>query len=98
MAKLAQGERTEGIEQDPLENTDPDYTYDYNVVPGYLKRELSISGEDKIHIQPHAKSIQHVEAMMEKFKKKRQENEENAIQEVEENEVQPVEEEKQQVE
>lgn len=25
MAKLAEGERTEGIENDPLENKDPDY-------------------------------------------------------------------------
>lgn len=35
--KLAAGERVEGIELDPLENKDPEYSYDYNVVPGFLR-------------------------------------------------------------
>ena len=87
MQKLAEGERTEGIEHDPLENQDPEYSYDYNVVPGYLQREKSISGDDKYHIKPHAKSVKAVENMIGMFKKKREEKEKGiAIEEGEEHE------------
>ena len=68
--KLAKGERVEGIETDPLESKDADYSYDYNVVPGFLRKETSTSG-DIYHLQPHGKSIQHVEALLAKHKAKK---------------------------
>jgi hypothetical protein len=69
MKKLAMGERVEGIEKDPLESTAPDYSYDYNVVPGFLRREKSTTGDDKFHLQPHEKSVHLVNKMLEKAKK-----------------------------
>lgn len=38
ISKLALGERVDGIEVDPLENQDQDYSYDYNIVPGFLRK------------------------------------------------------------
>lgn len=39
------GERIEGIEHDPLLDKDSEVSYEYNMMPGFLKREMSISGE-----------------------------------------------------
>ena len=41
-------------------------------MPGYLQREKSIRGDDKLRIQPHAHSIKMVEELMSKFKKRRE--------------------------
>lgn len=75
MTKLASGERVDGIEKDPLESTEADYSYDYNVVPGFLRREKSTTGDDKYHLQPHEKSIKMVNKMLEKVKQKRRDRE-----------------------
>jgi hypothetical protein len=67
------GERIEGIENDPLVSTESEYVVDYNMVPGYLKRENSIRGEETLKITPHAHSLKHVEAMLKIGRKKKQE-------------------------
>lgn len=71
LRKLAQGERVDGIEKDPLESKEADYSYDYNIVPGFLRREASQRYDDKYHIQPHEKSIKMVNKMLEKVKNKK---------------------------
>jgi len=50
LRKLSHGERVDGIEKDPLASTEPDYSYDYNIVPGFLRREASQRNEEKYHI------------------------------------------------
>lgn len=66
IAKMSSGERIEGIERDPLASIDSEYSLDYSVVPGFLKREQSTSGQDKVRIEPHAESLKFVAQMLEK--------------------------------
>lgn len=73
MTKLGAGERVEGIEKDPLESKEADMSYDYNMVPGFLRREKSTAGDEKYHLQPHEKSIKAVNKMLEKAKNKKKE-------------------------
>lgn len=73
MTKLGAGERVEGIEKDPLESKEADMSYDYNMVPGFLRREKSSGGDEKYHLQPHEKSIKAVNKMLEKAKNKKKE-------------------------
>jgi len=39
-----------GVEADPLLSKESDISYDYNIVPGFLRREQSTIGEDKLRI------------------------------------------------
>jgi len=50
LTKIGNGERIEGIEHDPLDITESDYTVDYNMVPGFLQREKSIRGDVTLKI------------------------------------------------
>ena len=66
---MQNGERVDGIEKDPLLDIASDISYDYNIVPGFLQREQSMSGgDDKLRIQPHPESLKHVEKMLKKAK------------------------------
>ncbi len=51
-------------------------SYDYNMVPGFLRREKSTAGDEKYHLQPHEKSIKAVNKMLEKVKNKKKERSE----------------------
>ena len=64
------GERIEGIEIDPLSNQESEVSYEYNMMPGFMKREMSMSGEQKVKLQPHDKSLKLVKEFMDKGKKK----------------------------
>lgn len=72
MKKIAKGERVEGIEHDPLENAESDYKMDYSMIPGYLKREESSMGTDKLKIEPMADSIKFVNKILDKGRKIRE--------------------------
>ena len=50
MIKLSHGERVQGIEKDPLESADVDFVVDISNIAGYLKRETSTIGDDKLRI------------------------------------------------
>lgn len=51
MEKIKAGERLEGIEEDPILSKECEYEYEYNMIPGYLKREeSSVVGEHKIKL------------------------------------------------
>lgn len=50
LIKLLHGERVQGIEKDPLESADVDFVVDISNIAGYLKRETSTIGDDKLRI------------------------------------------------
>ena len=50
MIKLTHGERVQGIEKDPLESADVDFVVDISNIAGYLTRETSTIGDDKLRI------------------------------------------------
>lgn len=56
--KIQLGERVDGIEKDPLASKEPDVVYDYSSVPGFLQREKSTAGEDKLRVKPSHQSLQ----------------------------------------
>jgi len=47
---------------------------DYSAIPGFLQREKSTSGEDKLRVKPSHESIKQVEKFMQKFKERRAKN------------------------
>lgn len=51
--KLQKGERIPGIEKDPLLTTEVDVVMEYNMIPGYVKKETSVLGNEKLRIAPH---------------------------------------------
>jgi hypothetical protein len=51
---------------------------DYSAIPGFLQREKSISGEDKLRVKPSHDSIKQVEKFMQKFKERRAKNKADA--------------------
>jgi hypothetical protein len=66
------GERVDGIEHDPLETREQDYSVEYNSVPGFLRRQISTTGDEKYHLQPHDKSVALVHQMLERSRLKKQ--------------------------
>lgn len=72
LKKVLAGERIDGIEHDPLESAETDYKMDMSVIPGYMKREESVSGTDKLKIEPMAESLKYVNKMLEKGRKIRE--------------------------
>ena len=66
--KIQSGERVDGIEKDPLASVEPDIVMDYSAIPGFLQREKSTTGEDKLRVKPSHESIKQVEKFMQKFK------------------------------
>jgi hypothetical protein len=46
---------------------------EYNIVPGFLKREQSLGGDEKLRIQPHAQTVDTVKSVLDKFRQKKQE-------------------------
>jgi hypothetical protein len=55
-------------------NDGTDYSMDYNSMSGFLRRENSaVTGETKLHIQPHDKALHTVQEFMNKGKAKAQE-------------------------
>jgi hypothetical protein len=91
--KLQNGERVDGIEKDPLDSAENDYQYDYNMVPGFLKREESVAGESKPILHPHDKSLAYVNKMLKKGRdlheshKIKEEVEEEAKEDVQKSEI-----------
>ena len=49
----SKGERVPGIEKDPLLSAETDIVMEYNMLPGYIKKETSTFGEDKIRVALH---------------------------------------------
>lgn len=47
------GERVPGIEKDPLLSQDADIIQDYKSVPGFMRKETSTSGEEKLRMETH---------------------------------------------
>lgn len=63
----------QGIDKDPLESADADIVVEYNNIPGFLRREMSTTGDDKLRIAPHGESVDAVKSVLEKFRKKKEE-------------------------
>lgn len=70
---MQKGERVNGIEKDPLESADADIVVEYNNVPGFLRREMSTTGDDKLRIAPHGEGVETVKNVLEKFRKRKEE-------------------------
>ena len=87
ITKLTNGERVEGIEKDPLAEKTADVAYDYSSIPGFVKREQSVVGDDKLRVQPHPESLKNVEKMLKKLKEGVKKNKAQEQQEEEEEEV-----------
>lgn len=66
LTKIQNGERVDGIEKDPLLSTESDLIVDYSSMPGFLQREKSISGNEKLRIQPHASGLKAVGKVLQK--------------------------------
>jgi hypothetical protein len=89
--KIQRGERVNGIEKDPLLSAESDIVMEYNMIPGYVKKETSVLGDDKLRITPHKGTTDAVKSAMDKFKqkkheiderkKKREEDSKNRVQE-----------------
>jgi len=62
-----------GIEKDPLESAETDTVMEYSNVPGFLKREQSTVGDEKLRIQPHSQTVDTVKSVLDKFRQKKQE-------------------------
>jgi hypothetical protein len=71
--KIQRGERVSGIEKDPLLSAETDIVMEYNMIPGYLKKETSVLGDDKLRITPHKGTTDAVKSAMDKFKNKKKE-------------------------
>jgi hypothetical protein len=50
MDKIQKGERINGIEKDPLESADSDLVMEYDMVPGFVKKETSVLGGEKLRM------------------------------------------------
>jgi hypothetical protein len=70
--KIQKGERVNGIEKDPLLSADADIVVEYNNVPGFLRRETSTQGDDKLRIAPHDGGVDTVKNVLDKFRKKKE--------------------------
>jgi len=71
--KIQKGERVNGIEKDPLLSAETDIVVEYNNVPGFLRRETSTQGDDKLRIAPHDGGVDTVKNVLDKFRKKKEE-------------------------
>jgi hypothetical protein len=71
--KLMKGERVPGIEKDPLLSTEADIVMEYNMIPGYVRKETSTIGDDKLRIAPHKGTTDAVKSALDKFKQKKKE-------------------------
>ena len=71
--KLQRGERVNGIEKDPLLSAETDMVMEYNMIPGYVKKETSTLGDDKLRITPHKGTADTVKSAMDKFRQKKHE-------------------------
>ena len=67
--KIQKGERVNSIEKDPLLSAETDIVVEYNNVPGFLRRETSTQGDDKLRIAPHDGGVDTVKNVLDKFKK-----------------------------
>lgn len=71
--KIQKGERVNGIEKDPLLSADTDMVVEYSNVPGFLRRETSTQGDDKLRISAHDGGVDTVKNVLDKFRKKKEE-------------------------
>lgn len=69
--KIQKGERVPGIEKDPLLSAEVDTVMEYNMIPGYVRKETSTIGDDKLRIAPHRGTTDAVKSAMDKFKQKK---------------------------
>ena len=69
--KIQKGERVTGIEKDPLLSAETDIVMEYNMIPGYLKKETTTFGDEKLRIAPHKGTTDAVKNVMDKFKQKK---------------------------
>lgn len=65
-----------GIEKDPMLSAETDIVMEYNMIPGYLKKETTVSGDEKLRIAPHKGTTDAVKSVMDKFKQKKKDIEE----------------------
>jgi len=76
MDKIQKGERINGIEKDPLESADSDLVMEYDMVPGFVRKETSVLGGEKLRMQPHkgvASAVTNVKNKLLARKNKKQE-------------------------
>ena len=73
LEKLLRGERVPGIEKDPLLSAEADIVMEYNMIPGYVRKETSTVGDDKLRMAPHKGTTDQVKSAMDKFKQKKKE-------------------------
>jgi len=73
LEKLLRGERVPGIEKDPLISAEADIVMEYNMIPGYVRKETSTVGDDKLRMAPHKGTTDQVKSAMDKFKQKKKE-------------------------
>ena len=54
LEKIQRGERIPGIEKDPLLSAESDIIMEYNMLPGYVRKETSTVGSgDRLRMAPH---------------------------------------------
>ena len=70
---MQHGERVAGIEKDPLQSADSDVVIDYANIPGFLRRETSTMGDDKLRMALHGEGVETVKNVLDKFRKKKEE-------------------------
>ena len=73
MNKIKKGERVNGIEKDPLESQEVDIVIDYANVPGFLRKETSTQGDDKLRIAAHEGGVDTVKNVLDRFRQKKEE-------------------------
>jgi len=73
MNKIQKGERVNGIEKDPLESQETDIVIDYANVPGFLRKETSTQGDDKLRIAAHEGGVDTVKNVLDRFRQKKEE-------------------------
>ncbi len=66
--KIQRGERVNGIEKDPLLSAEADVVMEYNMIPGYIRKETSNMGDDKLRIAPHKGTTDAVKSALDKFR------------------------------
>ena len=62
-----------GIEKDPLESQETDIVIDYANVPGFLRKETSTQGDDKLRIAAHEGGVDTVKNVLDRFRQKKEE-------------------------
>ena len=60
-----------GIEKDPLLSAEADIVMEYNIIPGYVRKETSTIGDDKLRVAPHKGTTDAVKSALDKFKQKK---------------------------